>query len=195
MAVRDTIQIGDPRLKAKNQPIGDPSNPKIQQIIKDLIDTMHENRLIGMAAQQIGENYTLFITEPRKTPTRSKDQSDILRVYINPVIDWLSKEEIIIFEGCGSVAHGTLFAPVSRPKTLRISYINEQGEPCWLKCDGILARVIQHEYDHLNGIEFTEKIADPRLIMDIEWYRNYAQSHPELTAATQITIKESNQLE
>jgi peptide deformylase len=195
MAVKDTIQIGDPRLKASNQVVKFPLNTHIKSVIKDLIDTMHENRLIGMAAQQIGENYTLFVTQPRNTPTRSKDQSDLLRVYINPVIDYFSPEEVIIFEGCGSVAHGTLFAPVSRPKTIRITYTNEQGHSCWLRCDGILSRVIQHEYDHLQGIEFTEKIADSRLMMDIEWYRKYAASHPELTAVAQITIKDSNQLE
>jgi len=195
MAVRDTLQIGDPRLKAKNKHIANFKDPKVNQVIKDLVDTMHENQLIGMAAQQIGENYTLFITEPRQTASRSADQSDILRVYINPTIDWVSEETSLIFEGCGSVAHGQLFAPVFRPQVIKISYYDQSGKQHWLKCDGILARVIQHEYDHLQGIEFTEKISDYSLMMNLDWYRDYAKSHPELANNAWITIKESDQLD
>lgn len=195
MAIRDTLQIGDPRLKAKNQKISAYDDPKLHQVIKDLTDTMRENQLVGMAAQQIGENVKVFITEPRKTLSRPADQSDVLRIYINPTITWFSKESITIFEGCGSVAHGKLFAPVIRPKTIKVSYFDQNGESHWLKCDGILSRVIQHEYDHLHGIEFTEKIADYKLIMDLEWYREYSKSHPELNNNTRITIKQSDVME
>lgn len=66
MAVKETIQIGDPRLKAKNVWIKDFNNPRVKKVIKDLRDTMIKYDLIGMAAPQIGYNYKIFITQPRK---------------------------------------------------------------------------------------------------------------------------------
>jgi peptide deformylase len=194
MAVRDTLQIGDPRLKAANQPITNFDDQIIKDTITDLVDTMRQNQLIGMAAQQIGENSTLFVTEPRETTTRPADQSDILRVYCNPVISWTSTEQIILYEGCGSVAQGTLFGPVLRPQIIKIEYQDQHGQPHWLKCDGILARVIQHEYDHLQGIEFTEKISDYKQLIDRDWYIKLFKDDPKLIEAAKITCKESDVL-
>jgi peptide deformylase len=188
MAVRDTLQIGDQRLKDKNQKILKVDD-KIQQVIRDLIDTMHENQLIGMAAPQIGENYCLFVTEPRETKTRPPDQSDKLRVYINPQITQFSSKKNIIFEGCGSVLHGQLFGPVERSQKIKIDYYDEQMKKHWLQCDGILARVIQHEYDHLSGIEFTEKISDYRQLCNLEHYKARMLANPKYLLATQITLK------
>lgn len=80
MTIRDTVQIGDPRLKLENKIIGDPSARHITHLIQDLKDTMHKGGLIGLAAPQIGENYKIFITEPRETDSRPADQADIFRV-------------------------------------------------------------------------------------------------------------------
>jgi len=192
MAVCDTLQIGDPRLKAENKIITDFADPKLHQVIKDLVDTMHENKLIGIAAQQIGENYTLFVTEPRQTKYRAVDQADILRVYINPQITWASEATTIVFEGCGSVLHGQLFGPVERPQIIKIDYSDESGQKHWLKCDGILARVIQHEYDHLQGVEFTEKITDYKQLIAKEWYLEFIRNNLEYVSRSKITIKESD---
>ena len=162
MAVRTILQIGDPHLKAKNKSIKNLNSPKTKQVINDLIDTMHANELVGIAAPQIGENYGIFVTEPRKTETRTGDQIDELRIYINPVITFQSKTKTVIYEGCGCVAKGALFGPVLRPKEIEIQSYNMDKHKFSLRCDGLLARVIQHEYDHLNGIEFTERIDDYR---------------------------------
>ena len=188
MAVRDALQIGDKRLKAKNQKIIN-MDDKVRQVIKDLIDTMHENQLVGMAAPQIGENITLFITEPRETKTRPADQSDKLRIYINPKITQYSSKKNIIFEGCGSVLHGQIFGPVERSQKIKIDYHDELGAKHWLQCDGILARVIQHEYDHLTGIEFTEKISDYRRLKNLEHYKEFMLANPKYLLASQITLK------
>lgn len=189
MAVRDTIQIGDLRLKAENKIVTDFSDLKVRQVVTDLVDTMHKNGLIGMAAQQIGENWKIFVTEPRETEDRPKDQADELRVYINPVIIEFSKEENIIYEGCGSVLHGTLFGPVKRAKEITIEAFDLKGKKFRLVCDGILARVIQHEYDHLQGIEFTEKIFDYKKLMAAEFYRERIKNSPEQIEASKITKK------
>ena len=92
-------------------------------------------------------------------------------MYINPEIIWSSKKEITINEGCGSVAYAKLFSPIKRPGKIVIEAFDENGDKFSLAADGMLGRVIQHEYDHLNGVEFTEKIADMRKIMSSGEYK------------------------
>jgi peptide deformylase len=190
MSVRETLQIGHPKLKAPNEPVIDTNNTHVKQVIQNLIDTMREKQLIGMAAPQIGENITAFVTEPRETLTRPADQSDELRIYINPKIVALSSEENIIFEGCGSVLHGQLFAPVSRPREVTIEALDRDGKSFRFIADGILGRVIQHEYDHLQGIEFLEKISDYRQVMTADFYRERVKDSDENRTASLITKKE-----
>lgn len=187
--IQPTLQIGDPRLKAKNLAVKNFYSPKLKQIIKDLKDTMRKNQLIGIAAPQIGYNFKLFVTEPRKTKSRT-DNSDQFRVYINPKIVFYSNEQSIIYEGCGSVLNGQLFGPVERPVLITIQAFDEKGQKFQLKCDGILARVIQHEYDHLSGIEFTEKISDYKKLMHVDFYREFIKNSPDQISASQITVLE-----
>lgn len=187
MAVREVVQIGHPALKAKNKTIANFNSPKVKQLIKDLVDTMREEELIGVAAPQIGENLKIFVTEPRKTKTRTGDQVDQLRVYINPAIIFLSKAQTIIYEGCGSVAKGTIFGPVKRPEEITIEAIDEKGKKFKLNCNGILARVIQHEYDHLQGVEFTEKVTDYQKLIDVSFYKKYIKNSKQQKRASKIT--------
>lgn len=194
MAVRKTLQIGDPKLKAKNTPVKEIKSTKVSKLIKDLTDTMRKNELVGIAAPQIGENYQVFITEVRKTKSRSVKEIDELRVFINPKITNFSKVENLIYEGCGSVLNGNLFGPVKRPKEIIVEAIDKKGKRFQLKCDGLLARVIQHEYDHLNGIEFTEKVSDYKKLMDYEHYKKYIRKSPLQIANSKITLKEVNYL-
>lgn len=194
MAVRKTLQIGDPKLKAKNTPVKEIKSTKVSKLIKDLTDTMRKNELVGIAAPQIGENYQAFITEVRKTKSRSVKEIDELRVFINPKITNFSKVENLIYEGCGSVLNGNLFGPVKRPKEIIVEAIDKKGKRFQLKCDGLLARVIQHEYDHLNGIEFTEKVSDYKKLMDYEHYKKYIRKSPLQIANSKINLKEVNYL-
>ena len=191
--IQTTIQTGDPRLKASNQLITDFNDPKLKQVIDDLVDTMRANELIGLAAPQIGENFKVFVTEPRETPIRSGDQTDILRTYINPEIVAQSSEQIIIWEGCGSFAHAQIYGPVLRPKEITIEAFDLTGKKFRLTCDGILSRVIQHEYDHLFGIEFIEKVTDIKLLKDTEFYLRDVKNLPEIVAAAVVTKKEFQQ--
>ncbi|MFA7301053.1 MAG: peptide deformylase [Candidatus Shapirobacteria bacterium] len=194
MSIRDTIQIGDLRLKAENKVVTNFNDPAVIQVIQDLVDTMHQNGLIGMAAQQIGENWKIFVTEPRETENRPADQADELRIYINPTIVEFSQEESEIYEGCGSVLNGTLFGPVDRPKEITIEAFDKNGDKFKLTCDGILARVIQHEYDHLLGIEFTEKISDYKKLMTADFYRERIKMSPGQIEASKITKKIATKL-
>jgi len=184
------LQIGDPKLKRPNKKVLDLKSKKLQDLLDILIHTMQEGGLIGIAAPQIGINKTFFVTEPRQTETRPKNQSDELRVYINPKITNFSEETVEIYEGCGSVLNGQLFAPVVRPKTITVEAYDRQGKKFILTCDVILARVIQHEYDHLSGVEFTEKISDYSKIMSRDWYIKLIKKNPKYIEASQITQKE-----
>ena len=176
MAVRTVIQAGHPSLKKKNKQIVNFKSPKLKRLQKDLIDTMHKTNLIGIAACQIAENYMVFVTHPRKTKSRNIGRTDKLRIYINPKITFKSKKESIIYEGCGSIVKGDLFGPVSRPKEIEVEALDENGQKFRLKCDGILARVIQHEYDHLMGVEFVEKITNYRKVIVGKYYKEKIRS-------------------
>lgn len=194
MAVRKTIQIGDPRLKAKNLVVKDFNDPKIKRIVKDLRETMIKNDLVGLAAPQIGYNYRIFITNPRKTKARKLSKGDKLRIYINSIMVKYSKVQNIIYEGCGSVLNGNLFGPVKRPKEIEIVAYDESSNKFQIRCDGILARVIQHEYDHMYGIEFTEKIYDYKKLMEKEFYIKNVRNSKEQLVASKITFVECKKL-
>lgn len=169
MIIKEIIQIGNPILKRKCKPVKNIGSKETKRVIKNLIDSMRHHNLIGMAAPQIGESLRIFVTEFNKTQYRN-EKNDQLRVYINPKIIWSSKKQIVIYEGCGSVAYAQLFAPVKRPEVIIIEAYDEKGNKFQLETGGMLARVIQHEYDHLNGIEFTEKITDIKKIMSAGEY-------------------------
>lgn len=171
MAVRTVIQAGHPRLKKINKQVAKINSPKLKILQKDLIDTMIKAGLIGIAAPQIAENHMVFVTHPRNTKARGLGKTDKLRIYLNPRITFKSQKENIIYEGCGSIVNGELFGPVSRSEEIEIEALDEKGQKFRLRCSGILARVIQHEYDHLMGIEFIQKVSDYSKIMVREYYR------------------------
>ncbi|MEI6835446.1 MAG: peptide deformylase [Candidatus Falkowbacteria bacterium] len=172
MIIKNIVQIGNPILSRKSELVKDIKSKETKKVIKNLTDSVRYHGLIGMAASQIGEKLRIFVTEVRSTKYREL-KTDKLRVYINPKIIWSSKRKVIIYEGCGSVAYAKLFAPVSRPEKIMIEALDENGQTFTLKADGMLSRVILHEYDHLDGIEFTEKITDMRKIMSSEEYQKW----------------------
>jgi len=177
MAVRKVIMAGDPLLKAKNKLVKDPKSPKIQKLIKELITTNKKAGLIGIAASQIGENHMVFITYPINTKERKLGKTDKLRVYINPKITYFSKKQNVIYEGCGSVADGAIFGPVIRPEEVEVQAIDEEGQKFSLRANGILGRVIQHENDHLHGIEFIQKVSDyGKIVVQAHYRKNIRNS-------------------
>lgn len=158
-------------LRKKSKLVAKPKAKSIHNLIKDLIDSMRATGLVGMAAPQIGINLRVFVTELRKTKIRkSLKDVDQVRVFINPKIVSLSKERTVLYEGCGSLAHAQLFGPVKRPKKIIVEAINEHGERFKLIAEGLLAKVIQHEYDHLEGIVCIDKFLDSKKIIDREEY-------------------------
>lgn len=186
MAIRNILTIGDPRLKKENKPIIDFKSGVLKGLAQDMAETMLAQGLIGLAAPQIGENYRAFVTQPRKTSARAMEKADELRFYINPVITFFSEEHNIIWEGCGCVPG--IFGPVKRPASVTVRARDLDGRLFRLSCDGILARVIQHEYDHLSGIEFIEKIEDYSRLMTQEHYRTRIRNSARQKKASTITF-------
>ena len=170
MIIEHIIQVWNPILSRKSTPVKDLKSAKTKKIIKDLIDTMRASNLIWIAAPQIWINEKIFVTELRTTTFRKAKDDSALRVFINPKITWRSKSEYTMYEWCGSIAYTKLFAPVRRPSKVIIEAYDEHGEKIIMKAEWLLGRVIQHEYDHLDGISFTEKITDMRKIMSAEEY-------------------------
>lgn len=185
MAVRKVIKAGDKRLKTKNREIKDFKSPKLKELLKDLKDTIHKVDLVGIAAPQIAENYKVFITHPRETKARKLPRGDVYRVYINPKITYSSKVKSVIYEGCGSV--GKLFGPVTRSKEVIVEAYDEKGGRFSLHCNGILARIIQHEMDHLESIEFIQKVDDYSKLMVEEHYLKKIKNSSKQLRASRIT--------
>lgn len=171
MAIRKTSEIGSVVIRTRAKEIDGTPSTRVNKIIVDLTDTMRHTNLVGMAAPQIGVGSRIFVTEIRKTILR-KDISllDPLRVFINPKITKTSKKLVSDYEGCGSVANGGLFGPVMRPETIAVRVHDQKGEEFEFETSGLLARIIQHEIDHLNGVCFIDRITDTKKLLGREEY-------------------------
>jgi len=117
---------------------------------------MQSGVLVGMSAPQIGVSKQIFMTQSRTTKYRNEKLSQ-LKVFINPKIIRYSRQKQIGYEGCGSVAESNLFGEVKRSINIDIEYYSESGEKHKDTFEGFLARIIQHEIDHLNGVVFVDK--------------------------------------
>lgn len=173
MIKRKATQAGNPIIRKKSSEVKDKDivSQIIKKIVRDLTDSMRFHGLVGMAAPQIGVNLRIFVTEIRKTKVRRKQKKiDPLRVYINPRILSSSKKQSSGYEGCGSVAFAQLFGPVKRAETLVVEAYDEQRRKFKVKATGLLARVIQHELDHLTGILFIDKVGNTKKLMSKDEY-------------------------
>ncbi len=143
------IKLGDSMLTKHSVVVPD-INGDIQTLVSDMFDAMDRGRGVGLAGVQVGRLLRLFITRvPGDSP----------RVFINPDILETSIEQEPFEEGCLSIPG--LYTDVTRPSSVRVQAWNLKGRPFSLTVDGYLARVIQHEFDHLNGILFIDRI-DPK---------------------------------
>lgn len=141
----------DPILRVKTVKVKDPLAKDVQELISSMVETMYSANGVGLAATQVGSNLRLCVIETE----------GVLYVIINPQITAKSKNKIISEEGC--LSFPGKFFPISRHKEVQIRYINEDGKPSKLKGRDLLARAIQHEIDHLDGVLITDRIKKSRL--------------------------------
>ena len=138
----------DEFLREKSDKVTD-INDEIVKLAEDMIDTMHEARGIGLAGVQVGVLKRLFVTHVNR---------DKPRVFINPTIIGTSVEQSDYEEGCLSVPD--IYTDVMRPDSVQVQAWNERGRPFTITVDGLLARVVQHELDHLYGVLFLDYLSD-----------------------------------
>jgi peptide deformylase len=175
MIIKELTQVGNPIIRRKSAVVKGVKSKETQKIIKDLVDSMRHGNLVGLAAPQIGINQRIFVTEIRDTTLRKIDKKkdlDFLRVFVNPQIVSVSKKMQAGYEGCGSVALAKLFGKVSRPTSLVIKALDKDGKSFELKASGLLARVILHETDHIDGKVFLDRLTDHKSLMSANEYRN-----------------------
>lgn len=149
MTVRKVLKYGEPSLREKSKEVIKISK-KIQALVDDLYDTMYATNGVGLAAPQIGENVRVFVVDVGTDP---KSMNPI--TFINPKI--IKKEGAInSYEGCLSFPEA--YTNVRRYKSIKVKALNIKGRPFVLEVtDGsLLARAIQHEFDHLNGVLFID---------------------------------------
>jgi len=152
---RTIIQLGHPVLRKKAQTVTTISCDFIRSLIDDLLITMNEADGVGIAAPQIAESYRLFIVSPQAN-LRYPDAPEIEPIVaINPEITWFSNEKEEDWEGCLSVPE--IRGLVPRAKSIKITYTTPEGIECKAHFSDFIARVFQHEYDHLQGILFVDR--------------------------------------
>ena len=141
MAILKVARLGHPVLREKSLPvpIDEIRSPEIQRLIDDLVETMREYNGAGLAAPQVGVQKRLFVYD-------IGDGADVL---VNPVIDE-SRGEWTFEEGCLSVPE--LSWPIVRPKEVHLTGFDLEGNEVSLEADELLARLFQHELDHLDGV-------------------------------------------
>ncbi|MEO8637367.1 MAG: peptide deformylase [Candidatus Taylorbacteria bacterium] len=166
---------------AKEIPEDEIVSPKIRKVIEEMKEALHkEADGVGLAAPQLGYSLRLFIIDPNLSEKiRRRSNPDSLsppatkkvvksenEVFINPVIVKLSKEKVMVDEGCLSVR--PLFGKIERSARAKIRAYDENGKLFERGASGLLAQIFQHEIDHLNGILFIDKAVDVKELTDEE---------------------------
>ncbi|GHV17206.1 peptide deformylase [Spirochaetia bacterium] len=146
----DIITLGNDVLRQKAEPVK-PIGEEYRQIARDMLEALHAGKGVGLAGPQVGLLKRIFVVHI---------EGDDPRVFINPSIIETSPEQGKYEEGCLSIPG--IWAEVIRPLKIKVQAWNEKGRPFTLEADSLLARVIQHEYDHLEGVLFIDRLSEPK---------------------------------
>lgn len=141
-------------------------NAELTELASKMVETMHEARGIGLAAQQIGQALQLCVIDLRSTDRDfdweldgAKPPLDLFMplTLVNPVVKVIPSEETIYEEGCLSFPE--IRGDIVRPDVITVTFQDAQGTPHTMTCNGLLSRCVQHEVDHLNGVLFIDRMA------------------------------------
>lgn len=159
------VAYGDPVLKKDAEEI-DKDYPELKQLIDDMFETMYEASGVGLAAPQIGRSIRLFVVDGSPFAERDEDEEEdpkaagmegFKKVFINPIIEEEEGKEWGFAEGCLSIPK--IREEVLRKERVRLSYYDENWDFHDEWFDGYKARIIQHEYDHIEGVLFTDHLS------------------------------------
>jgi peptide deformylase len=182
------VKYGHPVLRQKGARI-EKITPEIARLIADMLETMYDGNGLGLAAQQVGQALQLTVLDVRGAKNRpstlrvngqSVDVEKFMPlVLINPETE-PAADPVEGTEGCLSFPE--LFAEISRPESIEVTALNQDGNPVTFCCGGLLARAVQHEKDHLQGILFIDR-------MSKDTRRELQSKLDELQAATKADLK------
>ena len=180
MAIRKIAQLGEPVLRRKADPI-DPreiGSERIQTLIDDMIETMHDADGAGLAAPQVYESLQLCVIEVDKNPRYPQFEPIPLTVLINPIVTPLvgeggllsAEDSFQMYEGCLSVPG--MRGQVARPRKVRVQALDRAGNALDFVWESFRAVVVQHETDHLFGTLYVDR-ADPRTLTFLREYERF----------------------
>lgn len=182
------LKYGHPILRRKGAKI-ESITPEIAQLVEDMKETMYAANGIGLAAQQVGKTLQLTVVDVREVTDRPStltidgELADVAKfmpvALINPEVKPLA-DPVTGPEGCLSFPE--IYADISRPESIEVKALNENGEELHFQCGGLLARAIQHEVDHLSGILFIDR-------MDTDKKRELKPELDELQQSTKAVLK------
>lgn len=149
MAIRKLRYLGDPVLREKAAPVASVT-ADVRTLIADMFDTMYAEEGVGLAAPQVGVGDRVIVIDPR-------DEEVAPFALINPEVVHVGAELVRDEEGCLSIPG--LKEIVERPATVRVEALGIEGDPVVIDAEGLLARILLHEVDHLDGILFIDRVS------------------------------------
>lgn len=172
MTVREVLSIGHPTLRvaADDVAVDDIATDETQRLIDDLVDTMRHADGAGLAANQIDVPLRIAVMEVGDNPRYPYKPRIPLTVAVNPVIEPLDDELVVINEGCLSVP---LRGDVARHVNIRVRYLDRHGEAHDEIKRGLTAGTWQHECDHLDGVLFVDRVTDPSTLATWETFDEF----------------------
>jgi len=174
--LRQIAELGQPVLRRAAEKVADPADPAVQALIDDLLATVVEVNGVGIAAPQVFAPLALFIVASRPTPRYPHAPAMEPAVMINPEIIWKSNETDKGWEGCLSIPG--LRGLVPRQRRIGVRYLNRAGELREAEYEGFLARVFQHEFDHVQGMVFIDRVESTRELVTEKEYIRSLQGKP-----------------
>lgn len=177
MAILKVCRLGHPVLRQVAQPVSPAviGESRFQQFIDDMIDTMHEYEGVGLAAPQVHVSQQVAVLEVEQHPRYPDVPSVPLTVLINPRVTIVSEETVEGWEGCLSIPDLRGMAP--RYRELRVEALDRHGKPLDFVATDFHARVIQHEYDHLQGKVYVDRMGSLETLAHLaEWQRYWLKS-------------------
>lgn len=156
MTLRTIVTLPDPVLKRKARAVTT-FDKDLKTLLDDMVETMRDAPGVGLAAPQIGLSERIIVVEyyEREEEEENEDAPKKVWAMINPEIVVSSEETLMGVEGCLSIPG--LVGEVERHAAIQVKGLNRHGKPMKVKAEGWLARIFQHEIDHLNGVLFTER--------------------------------------
>ena len=172
--LRLIAHLGQPILRGVAEKIADPANAAVQALIDDMLVTVAEANGVGIAAPQVFEPLSLFIVASRPNPRYPHAPEMEPTAMINPEILWVSDEKEKGWEGCLSIPG--LRGLTSRHKRIGVRYLTRQGEVREEEYQDFLARIFQHEFDHVQGMVFVDRVESTRELVTEKEYLRILQS-------------------